>query len=120
MSTATGYSAYASTHASALGGGALEKEALLKAARLLDDARSNPGDGAALGDALRFNLDLWTIFQADVSDPATPLPDDLKQHLLSLSLFMDHSAADLLNGFDDRTLQAMIDINRTLASQPDA
>ena len=88
----------------------------MKAARLLDHAKNHPGDNAALGNALQFNFDLWTIFQADVTDPASSLPGDLKQKLLNLSLFMDHSATKLLNGSDVHTLQAMIDVNRTLAS----
>ncbi len=116
MATAPGYSAYANTHRSSLSGNALEKEALLKAARLLDYARNNPGDKAALGEALHFNFDLWTIFQAEVTNPDNLLTDVLRQQLLSLSLFMDHSAAKLLNGIDTHTLQAMIDVNRTLAS----
>ncbi len=111
-----GYAAYASTHATVLKGGALEKEALLRAARLLDQAKHNPANQSALGNALRFNLDLWTIFQADLADPANALPEDLRQQLWSLGRFMDSSTSRLLSASDGNTLQAMIDVNRTLAS----
>ena len=111
-----GYAAYAIAHATVLKGGALEKEALLRAARLLDQAKRDPGNKSTLGDALSFNLDLWTIFQADIADPANSLPEDLKQQLWSLSQFMDSSVSRLLTALDTDTLQAMIDVNRTLAS----
>ncbi len=111
-----GYAAYANTHATVLKGGALEKEALLRAASLLDQAKRKPGNKSALGDALRYNLDLWTIFQADLADPANAMPEDLKQQLWSLSQFMDSSVSRLLGALDSDTLQAMIDVNRTLAS----
>ncbi len=108
--------AYAQTHASTLSGPALEAEALVKAARLLEKARARADDPVALGEALRFNLVLWTLFQADLSDGGNALPDDLKAQLLSLSLFMDKSTARLIDGHDPETLQAMIDVNRSLAS----
>lgn len=111
-----GYAAYANTHATVLKGGALEKEALLRAARLLDQAKQKPNNKSALGNALRYNLDLWTIFQADLADPANSLPEELKQQLWSLSQFMDSSVSRLLGALDSDTLQAMIDVNRTLAS----
>lgn len=114
--TSAGYSAYANTHTAALHGGSLENEALVKSAYLLELARNKPGDAGILAEALRFNVDLWTIFQADLSDPAIPLPEQLKSELLDLSLFMDQSAAKLLWAFNKETLQAMIDVNRTLAA----
>lgn len=110
-------SAYAQTHAATLTGPALEAEALIKAARLLERARARPNDPVALGEALRFNLKLWTLFQADLSDGGSPLPEDLKAQLLRLSLFMDKSTARLIEGHDPEILHAMIDVNRTLASQ---
>jgi len=114
----SGLAAYAQTQTRALSGRPLESEALAKAARLLESARTRPGDPGALGEALDYNLKLWTVFQADLAEPGNPLPDNLKGELLSLSLFMDKSAARLLAGYDEDVLRAMIDVNRSLAKIP--
>ncbi len=118
MAFHSGVQAYARTQIRPLKGPALESAALAKAARLLDDARRNPGNGAALGKALDYNLKLWTVFQADICEEANPLPGNLKGDLLSLSLFMDRSMARLLGGFDADILDAMIEVNRNLAKAP--
>jgi len=118
MTLHSGVQAYTQTQVRPLKGPALESAALAKAARLLDDARRHPGDGAALGKALDYNLKLWTVFQADLCEAANPLAGDLKSDLLSLSLFMDRSVARLLGGFDADTLDAMIEVSRNLATAP--
>ncbi len=120
MSPSSGYTAYAQSHNASLKGSSAEGEALGKASRLLEKARLNPQDSLALGQALQFNQKLWTIFQADLVDKRNRLPDDLKADLLSLSLFMDNTIAELTQGETlpniSESLQSMIDINRTLAS----
>ncbi len=113
----SGYAAYSNAHLSFLKGRDLEGAALAKAAHKLEIARSRPGDARALGEALDFNTKLWTVFQADVSDEDSPLPEDLRASLLGLALFMDQATASLLSGaVEADTLQAMIDVNRSLAS----
>jgi flagellar protein FlaF len=111
------YAAYGRARRRGLAGRALERDALLKAASLLERARAHPTDAAALAEALRFNTELWTIFQADLADPANPLDDGLKADLLRLSVFMDRSAALLTETFDNAALAAMIDVNLALAGQ---
>lgn len=113
----TGYAAYTRAGADALKGRILEGAALTKAAHLLEQARNRPNDAVTLGRALRFNNKLWTVFQADLSEKDSPLPDKLRGELLSLGLFMDTTTARLLDhGFDDEAVQAMIDVNRSLAA----
>jgi flagellar protein FlaF len=120
MAQPSGYGAYAQRHSSFLSGNSLEGEALSRAARMLETARSNLDDKIALAQALQFNQKLWTIFQADLTNAANPLPDSLKADLLSLSLFMDQTAADLTRPLGpiaiEEDLQAMIDVNRQLAT----
>jgi len=110
------YSAYAKSHAVALKGRGLEAEALMKAARLLEKARIARQDRSLLAEALKFNNKLWTVFQADLAETGNPLPDKTRADLLSLSLFMDRQTANLLQAYDEQTLQAMIQVNRTLAA----
>lgn len=109
------HGAYAQARSGALGGEAVEKEALLRAARLLDDARQAPDDKAVLAKALKFNMALWTLFQADLAGDANRLPSDVKRDLLNLSLFMDNATHALTQAFDAKTLLAMIQVNRNLA-----
>jgi len=120
MSLPPGYAAYAKSHTSSLKGHSAEGEALGKASQLLEIARLNPLDNVALAQALQFNQKLWTIFQADLTNTKNTLPDDLKSDLLSLSLFMDNTIAELTGGLPPETtiesLQAMIDVNRSLAT----
>jgi len=120
MSLPPGYGAYAQRHSTSLRGNSLEGEALTRAARMLEDARSHLDDKVALAQALQFNQKLWTIFQADLTSEKNPLPDALKADLLSLSLFMDQTSGDLIRPSGpiaiNESLQAMIDVNRSLAS----
>ncbi|MBT3238687.1 MAG: flagellar protein FlaF [Rhodospirillaceae bacterium] len=108
--------AYARTRSASLHGMSRDGEALIKAARLLNTARMHPEDTKSLAEALDFNTTLWTVFQADLSGEENTLSDELKADLLSLSLFMDNSAAKLLEHYDADTLDAMIEANRNIAS----
>lgn len=92
-----------------------EAEALLQAARMLDGAIGG-SDPDAYRAALRLNWRLWTIIQADVSSDENPLPDGIRQNLLSLSVFVDRHTVDALTDPSGRKLRVLIDINRNIAS----
>lgn len=112
----SGYSAYAKASAKAPTGRRLEGEAFARAAALLDAAARAPDDAAALAEALKFNTMLWTIVQAELTEPSDALTDALRADLASLSLFMDKRAARLLQGHDRESLEAMVEVNRNIAS----
>ena len=101
-----------------LGAGARQTEsrALMETARALADAQDNMDDIAAYRAALRLNWRLWTIFQSDVSAAENPLPDDIKQNILNLSVFIDKHTVDALANPEGRKLKVLIDINRNIAS----
>lgn len=84
---------------------------------MLDFARTHPDDAKGLFEALRYNMELWTIFQADLMDDGCPLEEATRQELLDLSLFMDSATVKMLDGVNAGTLRAMIDVNRTLADR---
>jgi len=111
-----GYAAYARNHGRALAGRDLEAEALLKAVRLLDDAEAHAGDAGRLARALDYNLKLWTVFEADVSAEANPLPADVKRDLLRLCRFMDGEIARAVGNPGAARLGDMIAVNRNLAA----
>lgn len=110
-----GSSAYGRTHVSNLDAARLEREALLKAAALLERARTHPEDAAALADALDYTVELWTVVQADVADAKNTLAPETKEQILSIGLFMDKAVRQLIKARDGEILRAMIEINRNLA-----
>lgn len=92
-----------------------EAQALLEAARRLDMATHNE-DRDAYRAALRLNWRLWTIIQADVSSDDSPLPDEIRQNILSLSVFIDRHTVKALAEPDVARLRVLIDINRNIAA----
>ena len=90
-----------------------EAQALLEAARRLDAATGNQDAYRA---ALRLNWRLWTIIQADVSGEGSPLPDEIRQNILSLSVFIDKHTVSALAEPSDRKLRVLVDINRNIAA----
>ena len=93
-----------------------EAQALTKAAMLLDKARQSVDDDyAAYATALTFNQTLWTILQADLSGDGDGLPENLRDDLLALSLFVDRHTILALGDPRPKHLDSLIEINRNLA-----
>ncbi|MGB0697377.1 MAG: flagellar biosynthesis regulator FlaF [Rhodospirillaceae bacterium] len=90
--------------------------AFTKAAVMMDDAKSKSDDKAAFTQALRFNHLLWTIIQADITEPQNTLPPELKANIMSLSIFVDKQTTSALRSGDVSKLDALININRNLAA----
>ncbi len=112
--THAAYLAYAKTDRLSAGGRRCEAQAFAEAARRLQAAAS--GSRRDRVAAAQFNQRLWTVLQADVTDPRNTLPDDLKAKILSLSLFMDKGLGLLRRSNDTGRLAAMVAINRAMAS----
>jgi flagellar protein FlaF len=93
-----------------------EAQALLEAARRLDTAAGSEDNRDAYRAALRLNWRLWTIIQADVSSEGSPLPDEIRQNILSLSVFIDRHTVKALAEPDRGKLSILIDINRNIAA----
>jgi flagellar protein FlaF len=92
-----------------------EARALMETARALANAQDNIDDIPAYRAALRLNWRLWTIFQSDVSGAENPLPIDIKQNILNLSVFVDKHTVEALAHPESQKLKALIDINRNIA-----
>lgn len=92
-----------------------EAQALLETARMMD-ASINGEDSDAYRAALRLNWRLWTIIQADVSSVENPLPDEIRQNILSLSVFIDKHTVNALAEPSGNKLRVLIDINRNIAA----
>lgn len=73
------------------------------------------GDEEAVAGALRLNWRLWTILQADIMAPQSPLPLEIKNNILSLCQFVDKQTVAYFASPDMAMLDVLININRQLA-----
>ncbi|MEK7315317.1 MAG: flagellar biosynthesis regulator FlaF [Candidatus Eisenbacteria bacterium] len=111
--------AYESSQKATSSGRELEAAALFKAARQLEAVKQywdTPDRDVRLLEALRYNQRLWTIFQVDLERPDHGLPVELRQNLLRLAAFIARRSFELLSDPDREKLQALIDIDRNIAS----
>jgi flagellar protein FlaF len=111
--------AYKTAQKAAMSGREIEAAALTKEATILKEIQNNwdaPDREEVLFQALKFNQVLWSIFQAELSDAGNPLPRELKENILSLSLFIDKRTIDIMAFPSPEKLTAIIDINLNLAA----
>ena len=66
--------------------------------------------------ALNFNLQIWSILQAELVKADHPLPKPIRQNLLSLSAFIDKRILETLAFPSPEKLTIVIDINRNIAA----
>jgi len=100
-----------------------DSRALSGAAARMEEAKktlySNQKSKEALkawGDAIRYNQQLWTVFQVAVMDENNPLPGDLKVTLLNLARFVDRTSFSIIGKFVPDQIESLITINRILAA----
>ncbi|MHB1206317.1 MAG: flagellar biosynthesis regulator FlaF [Rhodospirillaceae bacterium] len=94
----------------------VEAMAFTKAALMLEDAKKSANNIEEYSKALRFNHLLWTIIQADLTEPDNNLPDEIKANVMSLSIFVDKQTTKALRGSNPTDLDVLININRNLAA----
>lgn len=92
-----------------------EAWALSEASRRLVIAAKNEDGGKSLRDALILNQRLWTIFQTAMTEPDCPLPTEIRDNVLTLSIMMDRQILQRLGDLDGSKLQPILDINRCVA-----
>ena len=94
----------------------VEAMAFTKASLLLEDAKKVTGNVEEFSKALRFNHLLWTIIQADLTEPDNALPAEIKANVMSLSIFVDKQTTKALRSHNPNDLDVLININRNLAA----
>ncbi|MDP2204924.1 MAG: flagellar biosynthesis regulator FlaF [Alphaproteobacteria bacterium] len=100
---------------------ALEGKVLLKSARQLEElAKRLDGEEKVpltdIGDAVEYNRKLWMVFVNDAMNEAHPLPQDLKNNIASLGVFVFKRSTDILVEPTPGKIQTLIDINRNIAA----
>lgn len=97
----------------------LEASVLTRAGLMLKQVQENwnaPDRNEKLLEAVRFNQKVWSFFQAELADPENPLPQNLRQDILNLSLFVDKRLFEIMGNPDRDKLQIVIDINFNIAA----
>ena len=95
----------------------LEANLLLKAAarlQALSDGWDNSRD--QIEEALLYNRKLWSIFLTTVTRQDNPLPEQVRQNVANLGLFVMNQTVILLQEPQREQLRSLININRELAA----
>jgi len=102
-----------------LSGRELEASVLSRAALMLKNVQDNwddPNREQKLIEAIKFNQKVWSFFQAELSDPENPLPKNLRQDILNLSIFIDKRLFETMAFPEKEKLNIVVDINLNLAA----
>lgn len=109
--------AYARTSQTTASPREIEAQALLKAARQLQDVQSNwTGPDKALQNALLFNRRLWSIFMSAVESNDNPQPLQVRQSIANIAVFVMKQTVAMQMDPDPAKLKSLIDINCNLAA----
>ncbi len=109
-------SAYAQTNATGENLRDTEARALINCARRLEQAQQASTSYRDYCAALKRNQELWTIFQAAISDGTSGLPHELRQILYNLSIFVDKQTVKAIGDHNPQYLDSLININRNIAA----
>ena len=112
-----GAQAYARTARTTASPRDIEAQALLKAARKLQEVMANwATTDEGLDDALMFNRKLWSIFLTSATSNDNPLPSDVRQNIANLGLFVMNQTVSVMFSPKPESLRPLISINRELAA----
>ena len=102
-----------------LSGRELEASVLSRAGIMLKSVKDNwgaPDRNQKLLEAVKFNQKVWSFFQAELSDPENPLPKNLREDILNLSIFIDKRLFEVMAFPDPEKLSIVIDIDFNIAA----
>ena len=111
--------AYQQVGKQTLSGRDLEASLLSKSAVNLQRIRDNWENGATQNDlaaALRFNRRLWTVFMTAATAPESQLPQDVRENVANLGIFIAKHMLQLQIEPAAQKLDVLININRQLAA----
>jgi flagellar biosynthesis activator protein FlaF len=109
--------AYARTSQTTASPREIEAQALLKAARQLQEVQINwTGPGKEMEHALLFNRRLWSIFMSAASAAENPQPVEVRQNIANIGVFVMKQTVDMQLNPDPAKLKSLIDINCNLAA----
>jgi len=113
------FDVYTSVHKEGMSQRDLEASILTRAGLMLKNCQDNwqsPDRNQKLEEAVRFNQKVWSFFQSELSMPDNPLPKNIREDILNLSLFLDKRLFEVLAYPDPDKLTIAININLNLAA----
>jgi flagellar protein FlaF len=110
--------AYARTSQTTTAPREIEAQALLKAARQLQDVQANwrTGPDKNMHQALLFNRRLWSIFMSAAQTDDNPQPLEIRQNIANIGVFVMKQTLEMQINPDPAKLKSLIDINCNLAA----
>lgn len=69
-----------------------------------------------IGNVLDSNQKIWQIFLSNMMDDNSPVPQEIKNNIANLSLFVFKRTNEIFLKRDPEKIQALIDINRNIAT----
>ena len=109
--------AYARTSQTTASPREIEAQALLKAARLLQEVQADwKGPDRTLYKALLFNRRLWTIFMSAMETNDNPNPIEIRQNIANIGVFVLKQTIEIQTNPDPAKLKSLIDINCHIAA----
>jgi flagellar biosynthesis activator protein FlaF len=120
MSAAQQLAAYRTVQKITSSGRELEAVVLSRAAQKLAEIQNHwdaPDRDERLDEALRYNQQIWSIFQGELLKEDNPLPRQLREDILSLSAFIDKRILEVMASPDPdpERLNVIININLNIA-----
>ncbi len=95
----------------------IEAQALLKAARQLEEIRSSwAGPDPRMHEALLFNRRLWAIFLSAAESNDNPQPLEIRQNIANISVFVLKQTLEMQTNPEPQKLNSLIEINRNIAA----
>lgn len=79
---------------------------------LLDAAELPPEDIRGRIHALDWNRRLWSTLATDCADPSNALPEALRAHIISLSLFVSRHTSAVIR--KEESIDDLVEINRIM------
>jgi flagellar protein FlaF len=109
--------AYARTSQTTASPREIEAQALLKAARQLQEVQANwAGPDRNLHKALMFNRRLWSIFLTEAEANENPNPIEIRQNIANIGIFVLTRTLEMQMDPDPAKLKSLIDINCNIAA----
>jgi flagellar biosynthesis activator protein FlaF len=111
--------AYQSVEKNTVSGRETEARVLTEAALKLQCCQNNwdaPDRKVRLDEALSYNQRVWSIIQGELLDEANSLPKQLKENILSLSVFIDKRIFNIMAYPAPEKLKIIVDINLNIAA----
>lgn len=113
------FNVYQNAHKEGMSQRELEASLLTRAGLMLKSCQDNwnaPDRDRRLEEAIKFNQKIWSFFQSELSMPDNPLPKNLREDILNLSLFLDKRLFEVLAYPEPQKLTIAININLNLAA----